>query len=61
MKTFRLTARSRHTGMIEPFVDWFEADTPQEAVEAWQHQAAECGISPDEIVLVSVEERQASP
>ena len=47
--------------MIEPFVDWFEADTPQEAVEAWQHQAAECGISPEEIVLVSIEEEQASP
>jgi hypothetical protein len=47
--------------MLEPFVDWFEADTPQEAVEAWQHQAAECGISPDEIVLVSVEERQTTP
>jgi hypothetical protein len=24
MKVFRLTARSRHVGMLEPFVDWFE-------------------------------------
>jgi hypothetical protein len=61
MKTFRLTARSRHAGMLEPFVDWFEADTPQEAVATWQHQAAECGISPEEIVLVSVEEQQTTP
>ncbi len=61
MKTFRLTARSRHTGMLEPFVDWFTVETAQEAVAAWQHQAAECGISPDEITLVSIEEQQASP
>jgi hypothetical protein len=47
--------------MLEPFVDWFEADTPQEAVATWQHQAAECGISPEEIVLVSVEEQQTTP
>jgi hypothetical protein len=61
MKVFRLTARSRHTGMLEPSVDWFETETAQEAVEAWQHQAAECGISPEEIVLVSIEEQQATP
>ncbi len=60
MKTFRLTARSRHAGMLEPFVDWFTVETAQEAVEAWQHQAAECGISPDEIILVSVEEQDSN-
>ena len=60
MKTFRLTARSRHVGMLEPFVDWFEVNTAREAVEAWQHQAAECGISPDEIILVSVEEQDSN-
>jgi hypothetical protein len=46
--------------MLEPFVDWFEVNTAREAVEAWQHQAAECGISPDEIILVSVEEQDSN-
>jgi len=56
MKLFRLTARSKCAAVIEPFVDWFECDTAEEAIAAWQHNATDCGVSLDDIELVSVVE-----
>jgi hypothetical protein len=52
--SFKVAARSADVAAREPFVDWFDASTFADAVAAWKAQTEECGISADEIVLVSV-------
>ena len=54
MNEYKLTARSTCKTVVEPFVDWFVAGSEAEAIEQWKNQAAECGIEPEDIELVSV-------
>lgn len=59
LKTFKAVAKSKVPGMVEPFVDWFEAASREEAVEQWKAQAVACGIDLNDITLESMTEQPA--
>lgn len=54
-KEYKVTARSVCANVTEPFVDFFEVTSAQEAVDAWKAQAADCGVELSDIQLVKLE------